>query len=85
MNALGDKPSIQGIFNMDVDSKDIVFKPGRLDVISYLLPWPFHKEFPLCPNGKRRRFDLGDLVLSVLPWPFHKDLPQSDTGEAGCV
>jgi hypothetical protein len=68
---------------MRVDKK-IKYKPGRIDVIRYLLPWPFHREFPPCPNGNRRELDFGDLVLSVLPWPFHKDLPQPGTGEVGC-
>lgn len=66
---------------MRVDAENITYKLSRIDVIRYLLPWPFHCELPACPNGNRRELTFGDLVLSVLPWPFHKDLPESCSDE----
>ena len=60
---------------MNSDTDDTTHKLSRMDVIRFLMPWPFHRELPECPNGEKPKIDFGDLVLSVLPWPFHRDLP----------
>jgi hypothetical protein len=60
---------------METNKQETCSRVSFTDLIRSVLPWPFHKELPLCACGLRHKVSFLDLIRSVLPGPFHKELP----------